>query len=279
MKINNKILIAMWVIILLVSAGFSAYVYGAKKAALLDGIDQKLYTSAIMLRSTVGEDYHNTLEMNSFASEEYDQIIVDRNNKLCEALGLQYLWSNMVVDGDIVFTTSTSPGHDVSKKDHAGFFDVHGDPHAFDEVLGTMKTSYSSFHNEWGSGRMVLVPYVDANGRPHVFGASMSINEVDTILKRTMRDTLFFSLTSLLLGFVISLFVSRSFSRPITRLTNIIDDISKGKLDVEIDKKLKGRSDEVGDLARAFDRTIVSLKMAMKKAGKIGVLEDNEPKI
>jgi len=53
--------------------------------------------------------------------------------------------------------------------------------------------------------------------------------------------------------------------QPIKKLTNTVEDISMGKLDVEVDSKLKESKDEIGDLARAFDRTIISLKLAMKQ--------------
>ena len=59
--------------------------------------------------------------------------------------------------------------------------------------------------------------------------------------------------------------IMRSVLTPIKELTQTIEDISTGKLDVEV--KGKERDDEIGKLAQAFDRTIVSLKLAMKKIG------------
>ncbi len=51
---------------------------------------------------------------------------------------------------------------------------------------------------------------------------------------------------------------------PVEKLTRIIDSISTGNLGAEIEPKLKGQKSEIGDLARAFQRTIISLKLAMK---------------
>ena len=48
-------------------------------------------------------------------------------------------------------------------------------------------------------------------------------------------------------------------------ITGVIEKISKGELTVEIVGK--ERNDEIGALARAFDRTIVSLKLAMLRTG------------
>ena len=62
-------------------------------------------------------------------------------------------------------------------------------------------------------------------------------------------------------NFLFSMRVANS----IENLTHGIDKISKGEFDVEIDPKLSKLNDELGDLARSFNRTIVSLKLAIKR--------------
>ena len=70
---------------------------------------------------------------------------------------------------------------------------------------------------------------------------------------------------STILAVVAGIYLSKRITNPIKKLTKNIEDISMGKLDVDIDPKIKNSQDEIGALARAFDRTIVSLKMAMRK--------------
>src|SRR3989344_1473289 len=52
-------------------------------------------------------------------------------------------------------------------------------------------------------------------------------------------------------------------TRPINKLTEEVQSISTGKLDIE----LSGidRKDELGELAKAFNRILVSLKLAMRE--------------
>jgi methyl-accepting chemotaxis protein len=69
------------------------------------------------------------------------------------------------------------------------------------------------------------------------------------------------------LAIVVGIYLSRRITNPIKKLTNVIEEISIGNLDVEIDPKLKESRNEIGTLARAFDRTIVSLKLAMRQSG------------
>lgn len=73
-------------------------------------------------------------------------------------------------------------------------------------------------------------------------------------------------LISIILAFIfvaIALFFAKSISDPIKNLKKITDKISMGKLDVKLEEF--DRKDEIGDLARSFERILVSLKLAMKE--------------
>jgi methyl-accepting chemotaxis protein len=257
MRLLYKFLGAICIIIVLLSLTFSINSYYSEEDHLLKGIDEKLYTSALMLRSVLGEEYHDLLNPNTFSPEEYDQIIVERNNRLCEELGIQYLWSNMVIGNDIVFTSSTSPSHNVSKKDHAGFFDVHNDPGAFSEVLKTMKPTYSSFHNEWGDGRMVLIPFTDKNGRVYVFGSSVSTEEVNDLLNKTLLRTSTFAVIALLIGILISTLMAYGISGRISMLEKASRQFMEGKI---VDISGIGNADEVGRLAKTLKKMSQSIR-------------------
>jgi methyl-accepting chemotaxis protein len=61
----------------------------------------------------------------------------------------------------------------------------------------------------------------------------------------------------------LSLLVTESILNPIRQLTDTTQAISMGDLRAVVDAETLAAKDEVGDLARAFDRTLVSLKLAM----------------
>jgi len=258
----------VWITISIISVLFSTYTYNIQKKTLTDSINQKLYDSAILLKSVLPENYHDILNKDSFLEEEYDQIIVYQNNRLCKELDLQYIWSNMIVNDEIVFTTSTSPSHDIANKDHAKFFDVHNDPHAFDQVFSSMEITYAEFHNEWGHGKMVLVPFIDKNNRPYVFGASMSIDDVDSILRKTARNVVGFTIIAYLIGIIITLYITKIITDPVKTLTMGVVDFTNGESDVKIDIKLKKSKDEIGELATSFDEMISFIKASRKESEK-----------
>ncbi|MEW6748095.1 MAG: HAMP domain-containing protein [Candidatus Micrarchaeota archaeon] len=58
---------------------------------------------------------------------------------------------------------------------------------------------------------------------------------------------------------------AKAMAEPIEKLTRLIGRISKGDEDAAIEPELLASEDEVGDLARAFERTMVSLKLAARR--------------
>ncbi|MEE9323115.1 MAG: ATP-binding protein, partial [Candidatus Aenigmarchaeota archaeon] len=62
-------------------------------------------------------------------------------------------------------------------------------------------------------------------------------------------------------GILLSILISRSFTRPIIKLRDAASEIGKGKLDTKIDVET---SDEVGQLASAFNQMTIDLKQFQK---------------
>ncbi len=94
----------------------------------------------------------------------------------------------------------------------------------------------------------------------------------------TMRNliALIIAVATLIIGFV-SFYLSGSITRPIIRLTDVAKDISDGQYNVLADESLK---DEIGILARAFNKMTASLIDSHKKLGKnIHELSEREEQI
>ena len=269
MKISHKIAALMSLLLTLASLVFSISLYFEKKSALLRGIDEKLLEAAQFSHHFVGKDYHDRIvDGNSITRDDYIKLI-DRYNQLCEESGLQYLWSLMLVDGVPVFTTSTSTSHDVQNGDHAQFFDKHTNPDVYTEAFASQKIQYSSFQDEWGEGRMVLVPDRDTQGRPFLFAASVSTAEVDSLLAQTMRRSLSISLVILLLGVGVGILFARTLSQPLVQLAETTEAIAQGDLKQEVET---GGSSEIASLALSISY------MSSSIAAQIMALRESETK-
>lgn len=147
----------------------------------------------------------------------------------------------------------------------------------FSSVISKMKESSSGFQNVSVGNKELFVAYAPLNDTNFSLGIvvekSIALKTVNDLKKdvgsstQQMIYTRFLpaGMLILLVTFILVFFFSKSITKPIKKLTKNVEDISMGKLDVEIDPKLKESKDEIGALARAFDRTIVSLKLAMKQ--------------
>ena len=117
---------------------------------------------------------------------------------------------------------------------------------------------------------------VDAYGK-HVFVATAYLPDKDWIVVvKIDRDEVLSPFGSLISGpllisliFVVlaaafvAIVITQSFLAPIRDLTDVTRAISLGNLRVSIDPETLAAQDEIGDLGRAFDRTVISLKLAM----------------
>ena len=249
MKIRQKLLLAMALLVFVASTTFSVLAYKAEERALLDGIDGELLAAARFAKAMLPKDYHDRIRGKDSVAEEDYLVIVDTWNGLCRDLGLQYIWSLMVIDDEIVFTTGTSTSKDVTKGDHASFFDVHTNPGAYENAFATMEVERSTFHDKWGAGRMVVVPAYDARGRKYLFGASRTLEEVEERLRATLWKSGQTGLVVFAIALGLSLILASSISRPIVRLTEVAKGIARGDLSQTI--KPKG-SAEVADLSRSI---------------------------
>jgi len=68
----------------------------------------------------------------------------------------------------------------------------------------------------------------------------------------------------LLITLTVAFFVSYFISMPLVKLTKNIDEISKGNLDVELEKS---EIYEINTLTESLDRVMASLKLAINKVG------------
>ena len=228
-SIGARMTIVFVGLIFSISVVFAFLDYFKQQRLLLDSIDDKLLTVVQTMKRGMPADYHDNIQSEISISPEEFYKIVDRNNKLCIELGLQYVWSVIKIGDNIHFTSSTSPDKNVDNGNHAKFFEVHADPDAFTPSFKVMTPHISEFHNEWGDGRMILAPHVDRHGRLYSFGASMSIEAVNDALTRSLILSLFIIVLVTLAGTVVCYLFANSIALPIRQLTGVAEHIAEGE--------------------------------------------------
>jgi hypothetical protein len=204
MRLRTKIILVAGLMLMTAAALFGISSFKEQEHALLSGIDAKLLTTARLAREILPANYHDKISGADSVSETEYLRIVDRWNLLCKKLGLEYIWSLMLIDGKIVFTSGSSTSKDVNQGDHAPFFETHSNPELYEATLATMKPQYQINDDKWGRIKVALLPFKDAQGRSYLFGASMKTTEVDSLMRKTIRQSLEITAGILIFGFFLS---------------------------------------------------------------------------
>lgn len=249
--IRRQFLSALLSVSMLIVLISSVIFYSEQKKTLLAGIDAKLASVAALAHEMLPADYHDRITDAETVSDSDFQKIVDENNRLCSELGLEYIWSLMLIDGRIVFTTSTSPDKIVDNQKHAKFFELHSNPELYTNTFATLLPVYKSSHDKWGDMRVALHPYLDSHGRKYLFGASVRMTAVDEQLRKIVWQSIFVGLIVFAFSMVVGFFVADVVTRPLHRLAETIPRIASGSIGVTAEEN--GTYEQVA-LARAVNR-------------------------
>ncbi len=265
----------LFLLMLIVSAAvvLSTYIFTHlliqnRRAQVIEKADARLLIAAEMLNKLLGSDYHDTITDGSSLSPEDFQFIVDRNDALCRRLDLQYLWSVLVMGDTIVFTSATRTDVFDPESAHASFFEVHRDPQAFDPALASDgQAVFSTFRNEWGKGRMVLLPYEDIRGRTYIIGASVQLLELRAMVRQTAMVTAGLGLLVIATVWILAYYLAKRLTTPISNLTFAAERMASGDLDVPL---VPSGSREMQSLARSLDsmRQGLNTRISQLQSGK-----------
>ena len=260
---------------LIVTVLFGLTFYHQQKAALMAEIDGKLFAVATLARETLPADYHDRITGPESVSDSEFQKIVERNNRLCESLGLEYIWSLMMVDGRIVFTSSTSPDKVAANRKHAKFFEPHSNPELYTQAFERTSPTYQSNIDKWGNLRAVLIPFHDAQGREYLFGASYRLDIINQGTWRIIWQALAVGLMFFVASTTIGSWVIRVLVRPIHQLTETIQKIAAGDHNVSAEEQ---GTYELATLAHHFNLMHDALqdKISLLKAVRVRMIETHD---
>jgi methyl-accepting chemotaxis protein len=145
-------------------------------------------------------------------------------------------------------------------------------PSPVDKSQWLPKLSYVSLFKPWGwiVGTGVYIDEIDTEmAKKQEESGKMAFSFKDQSSKQTSRAiyTMVVALIVLVgIGIVAILFVSGNITKPLKRLQNTAEAISKGDLNQDTDFR---RKDEIGDLANSFGRMLDGLKEKTKAAEEI----------
>lgn len=231
LTIFSYVVAGLATVVLAASVPYTVLLARQKRADLVAVADANLLAAAESAAEILGPDFHDRLfDHRSVTADDYVRV-VDSYGRLCRRLGLQYIWSVLQIDDQIVFTSATRMDLDNRESKHATFFEPHNDPGAFrialDEPHGP---SFSTYKNEWGTGRMVLVPKHDRHGRVYILGASKQLKKIENDVRATTLAAIKVGVLIFAGALLLSLVLGRVLTAPVVSLTHRVKELADGHL-------------------------------------------------
>ncbi len=259
----------MWISVIMLVSGIATALFTTlliyyRTTDVIEATDARLLMAAEMAREIVGANFHDNITgLESVSKGQFEQIVA-RNDELCRRLHLQYLWSVLSVDDQLVFTSATHSDIEDPASPSAAFFEVHRDPESFRLAMGPeMNPVFSSFHNEWGEGRMVLIPRKDNRGRTYIFGASVQMDDYNAMLRQAALTAIAIGLVVMGGAFLLTVTLARRLTMPISQLTETADKMAGGDLEVSLPlsgvRELQSLSDSLDQLRHGLKKRITEL--------------------
>ncbi len=234
-------------------------------------ISQKIITSflAIILMILV----LNIYSINYYLEQDLTDELIKRSNSITYALADHIM--DPVIRGDyekvleILFDEKEAHKEEIKYiifMDDQGKILAHtiiGDfPHELKEKPHFKKGKYEYTLNRVVKGEEIYEIGLKIKYGKGILRIGYSKEEIDNAINKTVSSVAISIILPALIGLLIAILISREIIKPLKKLERISRKVSKGDLNVKIDIRSK---DEIGSLAKAFNKMIKNLKRSAKK--------------
>jgi sigma-B regulation protein RsbU (phosphoserine phosphatase) len=253
--IQQKIVLLVLTLNIALTAILSLVMYRNERAAVLRGIDEKLYSGATGTAELFPPEYHAGISSSDSVSPEEYQRYSQRLTELASKNKFVYLYTYMEIDGQIV-TTSTSANPQTG--DVVPFFQRYPPPENLRRAFAERQPFFDEYTDEFCNCRSAFVPMLTPNGQLFVAGSDVSIEFIGEMLASNRRKLILVSTLVSVFFVILSVIVARRVARPIGELAALTTSLNETafSLTLEQERWLKrvaaARKDEVGGLASAF---------------------------
>jgi methyl-accepting chemotaxis protein len=265
MKLSHKLFIVITALNLLTISAFTYFTYTNQKKTVLRGIDAKLVSSAQGIKVALDSFHEKLRNPGGVTAGEYRKEL-DALTAFADGAGVKYAYSVMMKDGAIVFTTSSYTREELEKGELTTLFEPYKDaPAGLRTALEKNQLTFEQYSDKWGSFRSVFVPSRLPNGVSYAIGIDVGLDEIGSILRRTLIACLLIGFAVFAAGTVVALLVAWYISSGVRRIALHLSQVADGDLGVLIEKR---SDDELGMLSQDLNRMVENLRMLVGSVWK-----------
>lgn len=254
-----KIILGLTIFNILGTAMFAANHYVVERAAIIEGVQQKLATAGRALSEMLPPGYMDrAVTPDAVTPEEYRKI-VEKLSRYCADTGLKYLYSYYYKDG-VFYTTSTSATPDeLAQGTYAQYWSDYSQP-KLQEAWDTGVAQYDETNDEWGHVYFRFNPRVTDAGTRFIVGTDIPIDTLMAKLNTSLRKSILIGFVSFFVVFLFSFWIGSRVSQKISKLSDYTVELAATDFQPVEDLPLRreiaametqGR-DEITQLASSF---------------------------
>jgi len=161
--------------------------YSQERERLLADIDTRLLAAASNIPNILPSDFHDIARTPDAISKEQDQHNLELMNRHTQSGALTYLYSYVMVDGRIHFTSCNYTQEDVDNNQVVTYWTDY--PEGAKEYFDAMTAEEPIFvtaGDRWGLFRTILMPMKSPGGLPYVAAADMDITLIENTLSHAI---------------------------------------------------------------------------------------------
>ncbi|ADI83875.1 methyl-accepting chemotaxis protein [Geobacter sulfurreducens] len=257
LKLSHKLMLALAVLNLFVIVAVTASSYQGQKRAVQQAVDEKLLACAQGVR-LLGDAFHDRLGQSADINQEEYVAMLDNLSAFAEGAGVKYVYTVVVKDGKVVFTTSSHTREEKEKGDIAALYDPYDDASsALKDAIADGKPRYDTYSDQWGTFRSLFLPVRSSGGATYVIGVDVSTADVNAVLRSSLITTVVMGAVLFVAGTLLMLLVIRPVSAAVRMLAEKVNHVADGDLNVTIDYV---SGDELGMLAGDMNRMVEKLR-------------------
>lgn len=267
MKVNirSKLVIAISLLIVTLFSAVAFLFINEKRVELADDIYVNILAYSKLSAGDVVEDYELFLEANSFVYFNREiKNLFEQNDDVSRIAVVSYLGENLY-DSDLdVSKKYDGEERSVEKALLAQVQSEHISVRTLDGNVYFLKDGGFVDHNEkpisaMEKGTLIEFFVIPASEKYSVV-YGVSYENLDARVAAMQRRIMYLALFGVMLGMVMSFFMSTQISKPVWKLVKGAENIAKGDFKTRVDIKT---TDEIGYLGGAFNKMAVDLEASM----------------
>tara|TARA_R110001583_G_scaffold156831_5_gene308727 strand:+ start:23387 stop:26983 length:3597 start_codon:yes stop_codon:yes gene_type:complete len=191
------IIYVLWVVV------YTYFDFKFQKDHLYQSVDKRLENAALITPVLLPENFHHKGLVKATLTPQQDFRNTLKLSKLTDNLGIKYIYTLVLRDGKIFFTSSSATK--MERETGLGltdFFDEYKDvdPRVY-QIFSSGKTGFLEYTDQWGTFRSIYIPQYSADGSLFLTAADLSISDIQAILNQRLQNTILVSILFLFFAY------------------------------------------------------------------------------